>query len=387
MDRLENYIQEIKGTKNIKLRGGALIPAETALLATNATKLKYFVFLKMITDASITSAVFDELFNHIDYLVPAPGARDPLSQIVDLLFADAANAAFRPLFTAGDKTPAKAWLFAQKLGPIEADALIISFIRYPIASDASPIKFRVGQQVTVNGSTLAGNATGAPNAIQNANKVHGIVEQVYQTDIDAFNFLETVRTNNFGLFQQLIEQISRKQLEKNTGILAIPAPAGRTAAINSIWAAINTTAIFAPIPALARVLGALGVYLHHFYRVSTPGGHLFPVFEDMALAALEAERIVDTYDGEPEIMFFKVTVYNIEKNNINNNRRLIGSVTTDRSATVKTVLDRFKDANLSIRCLVTCGGMFVRSLSPSEYYTSFDLLGLKYDSVELELFY
>jgi hypothetical protein len=133
-------------------------------------------------------------------------------------------------------------------------------------------------------------------------------------------------------------------------------------------------------------MGLFGLSLGPFYKVKLESGtYLCPVYDIMVTASsrtssTNAAAYIDY--GEPEIPILDVAVHKLERNN---NKRFLATRPVNRYTTVKALLDQVKDANPSTRCLVSSGGMFVTSLDPSAYYTSFHLLGIKHKSLELEL--
>jgi hypothetical protein len=92
-------------------------------------------------------------------------------------------------------------------------------------------------------------------------------------------------------------------------------------------------------------------------------------------------EVQDYISGDPDVEYFKVTVYRTQ----NNRDHLLGSSTVNKSTTIKTVIDSIKGGNPNMRCLVSSGKMLVTSLDPKDYYTTFAHFRLKYDQVELFL--
>ena len=84
------------------------------------------------------------------------------------------------------------------------------------------------------------------------------------------------------------------------------------------------------------------------------------------------------YDsGDQQYHTFKVTVYATKQN-----RDLyVGGGSVNRSETVKSVLDSFKQKCNT--CIVSSGKQYVKSLEGKDLYTTFAHLNLKYDNAEI----
>ena len=338
MDRLQDYIKDFK---NIKLRGGALIATDYAPPIEEA--LLYALFLNIISKA----ADMPTYRNIIRSLLgkPVAGRFLPLSASIARPFTLAA---------------AKAFITAEKLtGPnatnnINKHINLAAYMRAPVST---PLKFAKGQKVTVNGieGTIEDTVDNTPAVIR---------------ELDAYKMLNTTE---YVTILNLLIDAQRTDLT----------PADRT----TLKLILDEDLIrAAPSGDFITAMGLYGISLGPFYKVKLESGvSLWPVYDIMVTASsrtnsTNAAAYVDY--GEPVIPILDVSVHKLGRNN---NKIFLANKPVNRYTTVKTLLDQVRDANPSTRCLVSSGGMFVTSLGPSDYYSSFDSLGIKHQALELEL--
>jgi hypothetical protein len=245
-----------------------------------------------------------------------------------------------------------------------------ALIRKLIASAAIPLKLAVNSNVMVKGSAISGNTKTAGALNPNINE-NGVIEKVCNTQAEILAALENIRLTNKPLLESILDLIVPTLMELP------PADIHVVAAIT----ALKYAASISDMSDVALVAERLGIVFQPFYIVKTTSGYLFPIFEGLVTALSSSTNAYVDY-GEPDIQILDVTVYKIERNNT---KRFLATKPVSRYTTVKALLDQIKDAYPNTRCLVSSGGMFVTSLDPSAYYTSFHLLGIKHQSLELEL--
>jgi hypothetical protein len=348
MDRLQNYIKDIRNTR---FRGGAVTAQETALSTASAGDLLlYFLFLTIVTNANVT--LYDKYNEMFAYLILKPVLTPILG---DLIRNPGYRVASRVAGKAAKLTAIKAWIVAQKTtgGNLEIDVTIQAYTK---AAPTLAQTFNLGQKVTVNGKE--GTIESIPTA-------GAAMTELDNLKTDPVKLAEYIRT--LGL---LIDDIFKAEtLVYRTNLKQILDP---------------DLIRLAPSIALSTALRGYGIPIAPFYKVTlASGGSLYPVY-GMMLTPSSGTSSTNAYVdyGEGDIPILEASIHKIEKNNT---KKYLATKSVGRQTTIKALLDQVRDANPSTRCLVSSGGMFVTSLDPSAYYTSFHSLGIKHRTLELEL--
>ena len=342
MDRLQDYIKDFK---NIKLRGGALDPL-LDIAGSDEDRLLYFLFLSIISKAVDLnayntiwrSAVGKSISKRLGNFLKDGGYRAALGNIAGL----------------------KAWIMSEKLdntngaNDMGQNATVAAY-RHAVVR--TTLKFAIGQKVNVNGS-------------------EGTIEVTYNSAPEVIPVLDAFKMSNTPEYVRILNLLIDAQRTDLT--------LAERATLKLILDADLIRA--APSGDFITAMGLYGISLGPFYKVKLESGvSLCPVYDIMVTASsrtnsTNAAAYVDY--GEPVIPILDVSVHKLERNN---NKRFLATKPVNRYTTVKALLDQVRDANPSTRCLVSSGGMFVTSLGPSDYYSSFDSLGIKHQSLELEL--
>lgn len=338
MDRLQDYIKDFK---NIKLRGGVLVPTDYAPPIEGA--LLYVLFLNIISKAA-DIPTYRNIIKSLNGKGVA-GRFGPLSRSMLV--------SVRPFTLAA----AKAFIITEKLNGANNLNAHVNLAAYRKAPVPTPLKFTIGQKVTVSGS-------------------EGTIEATYSTTPEVIPQLEAFKMANTREYIRILGLLIDAQ---RTDLTALDRTTLKSILDEDLIRA-------APSGDFITAMGLYGISLGPFYKVKLESGvSLCPVYDIMVTASsrtnsTNAAAYIDY--GEPVIPILDVSVHKLGRNN---NKIFLANKPVNRYTTVKGLLDQVRDANPSTRCLVSSGGMFVTSLGPSDYYSSFDSLGIKHQSLELEL--